>query len=685
MKRKTTCIAFALLALLMLTQNIPNVYSQKSKNKSNSEKEEVIATVGSEKITFGELEKAYQKNMNRKNVMLSHLQKDSLMDFLNLYIKYRLKVNDALGRAFDKDSSVQAEIAQNRKILAESFFLDKKLIEPNVEHLAEMRKIEMKVAVILFLFENKGAENDTLSAYNKAISALDSLRNGSDFGQLAFNLSDDKEFGKNKGVIPAYKTAGQIQKPIEDAIYAIKKVGDYYPYPVKTKFGYFLVKLIDRIPRIKVKGSHILLSFKEGVDSLLVYKKADSLTGLLKSGSSFDKLAEINSDDPSSALKGGSLGSYYSRSSGFEANGKNVISEFEDALFLLKDGEISKPVKTDYGLHIIRRDSTKSFDMDSEKDELRKLYKRIYFDDDKKVFIDSLRNHYGFIINETTLKMILNHIDTTKSNIDASWQDSVKSFNSDKLYSLMNQKTDIEGFIAQAKKNPELKAFALTDRGFRQAIDKITEPQIFADATKNLEKQYPEFESLMKEFRDGILLFKVEALEVWDKLKFDSVLARKYYDTTQTRYKTEPKYDISEIYVLTDSLAKTLYQQARTGEDFGALAENNTQRAGYREKKGNWGLVTVKKNKLAEIAQFKAMKVGDVLEPQKYEKGFSIIKLNAFEPVRQKTFEEAISDFAPEFQDIVQKNLTEQWLMKVRQKYPVNIEEKKIDKILSNK
>ena len=142
-----------------------NYHFLSAKDKVESTEKEVLATVGKEQITLADLEKAFRKNMNRKNVKLADVPKDSVLDFLNLYIEYRLKVQDALKRGFDKDSSVIADISQNRKLLAESFLFEKKLVEPNTEQMLELRKREKQVAVILISNEKANTLQDTLEIF----------------------------------------------------------------------------------------------------------------------------------------------------------------------------------------------------------------------------------------------------------------------------------------------------------------------------------------------------------------------------------------------------------------------------------------------------------------------------------------------------------------------------------------
>jgi hypothetical protein len=101
-------------AILLLCVNVSLTYAQ---SKSSGYSTEVVAEVGKEKITAQDLLNAYQKNLSRKHENLFSTPKDSIYDFLNLFINFRLKVNDALGRGYDKDSSVISETKQNRKIL----------------------------------------------------------------------------------------------------------------------------------------------------------------------------------------------------------------------------------------------------------------------------------------------------------------------------------------------------------------------------------------------------------------------------------------------------------------------------------------------------------------------------------------------------------------------------------------
>lgn len=646
-----------------------------------------IAKIGTLSVSYGELERAFKKNMNRKEASLYTVSKDSVDDFLNLYVKYKLKVLDALDRGYDKDSAVIKDIEQNRKILAESYYYDKVLTEPELDKLMKQRKEELLFAYIYFAFPPAPNNNIIEPTMEKARKTLALLKKGADFAQLAKDSSDDKKSAGNGGVTPYYVTAGKTQRPIEQAIYSLKP-GEFYPEIIKTKYGCILVKLIDRQPRKRVYVSHILLN--EGFqnetkeDSLAMERKADSIVALIKNGVDFNQLAEDNSDDAPTAMKGGNLGAWYSRSTGIEGKGNQLVPEFEKAIYKLKDGEISGKVHTSFGIHIIRRDSTFDFDEEEERAELKRMYKRVYFTEDKKAHLKELSMKYGYNLDEKNFNEFLSKLDTNATNLKKNWDSLVtKKLGSKTLYNFNKKKTTVADFIKEMNSKSELRGLGLNEQGLKECISRLIYPISFELASANLEKDYPDFKALMDEFRDGILLFRVEALEVWDKLKFDSTKAKEYFDNLDKDFYTEPSWDISEIYVLNDSLAKDLYKQLKDGADFAELASTATQRSKFREKKGHWGVINAKEKKIAKIVAEKNITSETLLEPVKFEGGWSIIKVHSYEPVRKKTFEEAISDFAPDFQDMMQKKLTNAWIDNVKKKFPVKINNKALDKAIN--
>lgn len=709
MKRLFHGIFLVILILALVGIDQANLFAQKSKDKKSSKSSKegkksgssldniVIAKVGNESITYKQLEDAFKKNMNRKNLKLSEVPRDSVNEFLSLYVNYRLKVQDALGRGLDKDSAVVADIKQNRDALAVPYFLEKKLTDPNVERIIKNREREVKLAII-YCSVPAQKPNDTTKAFQRATNVLNAIKKGVDFYTMAKDSSDD-ETSKELGGVQPFITGGMVFRDLENAAYSTKP-GEIFPTVIRNPYGYFIVKILENIPRVKVHASHILLAGGDA-DSVMAHRRADSVLKLINSGAPFNVLAQQNSDDKGSGAKGGDLGGYYTRSLGFENASQKLVPEFEDAMFSLKDGQISGAVKSSYGYHIIRRDTSKSYTRDEELETVKKIYKKQYYEKEKEDLVENLKLNYGWQWNTAVRAELMSNLDSSKTTLDTVWSKKISTELRTKTLYFMpevsayakqgkktvapqmlpseaalsaSEKFTVGAFVDSLTKRSDMRATSLGNEGIRRAIGKLVDGKVLAKATKNLETDYPDFAILMKEFRDGILIFKVEEQEVWSKLKFDSARARVFFDSTKSRYRTETKYDLTEIFVTQDSTAQKLYAQAQKGGKFEDIAAQNTERKGFREKKGKWGAVSVKESKLAgRVADNKA-RAGDILMPMPFEKGFSIVKVNDVLDPRQKTFEEAIPDFAAQFQDLVQKDLSKQWIENLKSKYHVEIQ-----------
>ncbi len=642
---------------------------------------EVLAEVGLEKITYGELQKAYQKNSNRKSVELYKLPKDSLYNFLNIYINYRLKVQDAEKKGYQNKPEIIEEIKQSRKALVESYFYDDQLYKPFLKTMIDKRKIEKKIAIIMQGF-NDMAVTDSAAALTAINEAVNELKNGIPFEDVAKAYSMDKNTSQNGGLIDRWITAGSVARQLEDPIYKTAK-GQLYPDVLVVKQSFFIMKVVDESPRKFVKASHILIQNNpdKNIDSI-----ANIVLAKLKKGESFEKLAKLYSDDPATKDIGGTFPEYYSRSTGYEKSQKQLVGEFENAMFALKKGEISGKVTTQYGIHIIRCDDIRDIDPAAESEELRAVYRRSKLFTDKQNLLDSLTKVYGYKLNENVLVEILKNVDSSKTNLQSEWAKDLKPELLNKVLFEMNKKKyTVSEFVKILNENNEFKGYSLNLDGFLRAIQNYTRPIAFDEETKNYESVNPDFASMMKEFRDGILLFKVEGDEVWNKLKFDSTKAREFYTINKDKYKTDLSYDLSEILVFNDSAASKISNNLKSGTNFDTLAKQSTQRGGMREKAGRLGVMSTVKDEQAKLALPFSPKKGQILQPIKLEKGIAVLRINEIFPVRQKSFEEAIPDFATAFQEIRQKEITDNWLNSVKKETKIVINKKTIDTITKSK
>lgn len=691
------------VVLAILCIACTQMFAQKKTNKTsspvvNSFDALVLATVGSEKVMYADVERAFQKNMTRRDTRMSQVPKDTAMDFLRLYTNYRLKVASAKERGMHKDSAVMADIENNRRLLSETFYFDKVVADARVTELAKRRTQELQIGIILCAIQNTETKLwDTVGSKRKAEDIIKQLSNGGDFQKIAREQSDDKETGSNGGMLP-WISGGSIIKAVEDEAYSLP-VGKHSAKPVDSRFGFFIVKVFNQVPRTSVKFRHILLQAKDGRDSLATMALADSLVKLLRSpkakqrellksrgitteGDAFTEVAKKYSNDEASAEKGGYLGSYYSRSGGLEANGTRLLAEFEHGVYGLKDGEISDKVKTIFGWHIIIRDSTKIPNELVERDVAKRTYRRLYFEEDKRAVYDSLKMAYGYQWDAATFKAFMNTIDTTKNTQDTAWWKVVPTdLATRSIFNSPKKKLTVNDFTDSLRRRMDMRGYTLNRSGMERAINKLYDAEVLDQATSVLENKYPDFAALMQEFYDGILLFKVEEQEVWSKLKFDTVDAKVFYESTKSRWISEPKYRYSEIYVLQDSILNEVQRRLKAGESFESVAAAYTQRDGARDKNGSMGAQSPRTSKIAHVIESERPSIGSVSAPISIDKGHSVYRFDGPEAPHVKSFEEALPELAPAYQDALQKRLTEQWLSDVRKRNPVVMNEANIQTI----
>ena len=167
------------------------------------------------------------------------------------------------------------------------------------------------------------------------------------FSEAAKKYSDDKSAVRNGGDL-GYFTAFMMVYDFETAAYQTK-IGDV-SMPVKTKYGYHLIKVNDRRDAVgTVKVAHIMFKTGTQAEKKVINEASDKINNvmdLLEKGEDFADLAEKLSEDRSTAVKGGVLPEF--------GVGK-MVAEFEKVAFSLDNaGDISQPFLTDYGWHVVK-------------------------------------------------------------------------------------------------------------------------------------------------------------------------------------------------------------------------------------------------------------------------------------------------------------------------------------------
>ncbi|MBS1913279.1 MAG: peptidylprolyl isomerase [Bacteroidetes bacterium] len=648
-----------------------------------------LLEVGREKFSVAQIADAYKSKANRGGKTFSQLSRDSALDFINLYANFRLKVQAALDEGIDKRPEVIADLRTNRMQLAVppapnvGYLLERKLVDPAIQRIFKRRDEELLLSVI-YVAMRPNDPADTLRAYNRALTILQRVKNGADFAEMAHDSSDDPATKDAGGRLPSYITGGLILPVLEDAAYETR-AGTIYPGLVRVPAGFVVLKVLDRSPRVKIHGAHILVMTpaSDTDPNSDAHKKAEAALKRIRAGEDFATVAREMSDDKTSGANGGDFMSYYTRSLGFEARNAKLEPEIESALYHLKDGEVSDLVRTQkFGYHILKRLDSRKITFDEEKDALRQIYKQRLMGDDRTVFVHGVVDRHGLKINPATFDQVLAAVNQNATTADTAWAAGIgNGLRGETMFEYGGVKYSVGAWIDSMRARPDLRAAALSRKGVRDAIYTLFEQTAMIDEAKNLEQEYPEFASLMQEFRDGILIFNLEDEMIWKKMNqgYTEEKGRAFYEAHKGKYLTQPKYALTEIFLYKDDDVKPAYQKALAGSvPFDTLATQLTERAGYRERNGHWGLNTAKNSDIvAQVLKLKpSLKAGDILEPFSYQGGWSIVRVDSIEAPRQMTFDEAKTEVQGDFVDDLQTQLTHDWVSQLRAKYHVRIDEK---------
>ena len=300
-----------------------------------------LLSISDDSLSVDDFMKTYYKNRLDTDTLKFT---DSLNEYMDLYIKFKLKVIEAENLGLDTLPSFIRELDGYRRQLVKPYLTDTEITDQLLKEAYERLKYEVSVSHILI----QADANDTLEAYTQVLNISEKLKKGEDFIQLARKFSDDPSVKENDGNL-GYFSALYMVYPFETASYEtpVGNVSD----PIKTRFGYHLIKVNDkRNSRGEVKVAHIMIGVDNKKENSItqsrdkIYEIYDSL--VLHNGSNFSQLAKKYSDDKKSGLNGGEL-------DWFGTN--KMVPTFENNAFSLDSiDHFCQPFETEFGWHIVK-------------------------------------------------------------------------------------------------------------------------------------------------------------------------------------------------------------------------------------------------------------------------------------------------------------------------------------------
>jgi len=611
----------------------------------------VLFTFGNESVTVSEFEYVYNKsnpNHNSQNIQ-------DLKDYLELYINFKLKVKEARDLQIDTLPKVQHELNIYQSQLLQSY-IDKEILDALTQSTYDRLTKDVKVSHIMISVKPGAPPADTLRAYNKIMNLRNRIIKGEAFDKVAKEASDDQSAKENGGNI-GYITALQIPfLSFEDAAYNTP-VGTV-SMPIRTRLGYHLLMPTDIIPaRGKIMVAHILIetgpkATNEEINA--ARDKAQMIYDQLKQGADFDELAAQYSDDKQTAKSGGKLPVF---------GVGRMVAPFEQAAFALqKDGDISEPVQTQFGFHIIKR--LQKIDIqpyETIKDELEKKVKKDNrYKEAQQHLLAQYKKEYGYMEFPSRLDACSVYIDS--SIYKGKWHQP-EHLENDQAILMIGDKSyyqsDFLNFIQINQSKIRSGNFnSIIQQHYQQFSLQKLEEFAFTD-------RYPEYAYLAKEYVDGTLLFKLTEDKVWSKAMQDSAGLSEYYEAHKTEYMWGKRVQAAIYHVSDIKSAKKIKRWSKKMTKEEIMMKLNTDPS----------------NPVVNITENLYEKGQDSLIDQYFETiGWSDMLLSDSGTVSMvwvkkqfdampKSLDEAKGYFISDYQDYLEKA----WIKSLRKKYPVKI------------
>lgn len=611
-------------------------------------KAQTLVNIGSSEVSVPEFLWVY----NKGNGLDNSLNKKDIDSYLDMYIRFKMKVLDAESLGLDKEKAFIEELSGYRTRLAERYLLEREVSDKLVEEAYERSLKIINASHILILCPPDASPADTLTAFQKINSIRENALAGKPFEELASEFSEEPGAEASKGNLGDF-TVFQMTYPFETAAYHTPKgkVSEI----VRSRFGYHVIKVNDvKLNPGQVEIAHILISEQSSVTNNNKsdgQAKAVEIYERLLQGADFAMMAKQFSDDKFSSENGGVLQIINS--------GRSDRKLETAALALSQPGDISAPIKTAYGWHIIRL--IRKIPVGTFENLRSQLVSRVAADErsilGRNFFVERLKKQNDF--KEATSiadkpEVLFNKMSSPERN------------GNDLLFSFSNEKVLLNDFLKFAA------LYKRDEQSIGDLYKQFVQHKLTAFENEHLEEKYPDFRYLLNEYRNGILLFNLSEKKIWNYAQSDSAKLIEFYNSRAAEYSWKERAD-AKIYMVSSvkdlATVKNMLSLNKSDDEILNLINKSSPinlviNAGRFERGSHSFLDRAKWQSNSETE----VSIGNAL---------ALVKIRAILPPSKKSIDEV--------QDVLlidyEKYLENQWLKELAVKYPVRINQAQLKKI----
>ncbi|MDE6785950.1 MAG: peptidylprolyl isomerase [Muribaculaceae bacterium] len=553
-------------------------------------KDEIIMTVNGVDVPRSEFEYLYHKNQQQQ------VDPQSLDEYAEMFKVYKLKVADALNQQLDTMSSFKKEMDQYKADLATPYMTDSIFLNSLVKEAYDLSKEEVEAFHIMLA--KSPSDEETLASKAQADSIRQVLLNGGDFSELAAKYSVDRA-SSNQGGRMGYIISGRFPYAFEKAAFTLAP-GEISEI-VESPQGYHILKGGKHRPaRGTVLVEHIMkmvpptataeqqAAAKASIDSIYNVVVANP--------EKFEDLARELSDDKGSGRQGGKLNWF---------GAGMMVEPFDSASFAIAVNEISTPVKSQYGWHIIRKLDAKG---PASLQEIKPM----------------------------VLKRIANPQDERYNLVEQNLINNLR-----KKHKKILQKQDLDD----------------------EALMEVEYEWLYANE--------PDYRNLLKEYREGSLLYEASLREVWDKAAKDNDGLTNYFNAHRDDYKwTKPHVKGILVQATNDSVAGLVRAALREASDDNGIKVIRKQFVG----KASLDRILMEQGQNAMVDN--VMFGGEPVKPN--NKKYTVYFI--YDP-KLLDAPETMTDVKSLVTSDYQNQLEHDWVESLKSRYPVKVNDKVLKKV----
>jgi len=628
----------------------------------------VLININGREITLSEFEYAFDKN----NTTPAGSEQQSIEDYLDLFINFHLKVQDAKHMGLDTHATFKAELAGYRQQLAQRFMRDQDKLDALFNEALHRQNYDIRASHILISVDEFAPPSDTLAAWNRINQIRQRALDGEDFGKLAQKYSDDPSAAgspatnQRAAIPPSYGDLGYFT--VLDMVYPFETIAYQTPVneistPVRTRFGYHLVKVTDRLPAMgTARVAHLMLktplnATQEQLDT--IGRKINELHSRINGGAKFEDLVRLYSEDRSSTPRNGEMPPFTTN---------QMVPEFISAISKMDEpGSISPPVRTQFGWHIIKLLEKQSPDLGEQA--LNQLRTRISSDSRAELSVEAIirriKSETGFVENRELLKPFYTLVNN--SIFQGKWEFEDNFSPENILFQFSDTKVTQSDFGQFLSKN-QLRNPIPIESHVNSMYESFVTQKLLNFEKDLLEKRNPEFRYIMREYHDGMLLFEVTNQKVWSRSVQDTMGLEEFFNNNTDKYMWDTRVD-GVIYTFPNKNVaeksrrrlRTIHRNNLPYDEFVKELNTDTQNKVAAEKglfeKGNKPL-------LREIR----LKRG-VSRPFEWNGRYYIVQINAVLKPQPKMLEEIRGRVIADYQNY----LDDQWIKVLRNKFSYTV------------